>query len=153
MFEVIITTPENTPAVGVICDTLEGVVEVIEDNTPGVYNKPVTLEGVLCDPDTLELKRYRRGGYMGYWVDTVAATTPEEEVGTVASTSDGLFIGFLPVTETTSPNTGVVKPVYAHTTPCPINRFNLRLFMDHVNRKHPEYTVNVLEVARNKFYL
>ena len=152
MFEVTITT-NNTPAVGVICDTLEEVVEVIETNTPGVYNKPVTLEGVLCDPDTLELKRYSRGGYMGYWVDTMAATTPDDEVGTVASTSDGLFIGFLPVTETTSPNTGAVKPVYAHTIPCPVNRLNLRLFMDHVNRKHPEYTVNVLEIARNKFYL
>lgn len=149
MFEVSITTPKNTPAVGVICDTLEGVVEVIETNTPGVYNKPVTLEGVLCDPDTLELKRYRRDGYMGYWVDTVAATTPEDEVGTVASTSDGVFIGFLPTTETINP----AKPVYAHTTPCPVNRLNLRLFMDHVNRKHHGYTVNVLEIARNTFYL
>lgn len=148
MFEIKISTPNNGEA-GAICDTLEGVVEVIETNTPGVYNKPVTLEGVLCEPDTLELKRYSRDGYMGYWVDTVAATTPEEEVGTVASTSDGVFIGFLPASETTSP----AKPVYAHTTPCPVNRLNLRLFMDHVNRKHHGYTVNVLEIARNTFYL
>lgn len=74
--------------------------------------------------------------------------TPEE-------TGDGLFCGF-PVGEVDysgDKEEEGKKFTYAHTGPYPVTQENLEAFIEHVNREHPEYTVNVLEIARNKFYL
>ena len=65
MFEIKISTPSGEA--GAICDTLESAIRTVEENTPGVYNKPVTLEGFTVAPGTQEVVRHTKDGFTGFW--------------------------------------------------------------------------------------
>lgn len=152
MFEIKISTPSGEA--GAICDTLESAIRTIEENTPGVYNKPVTLEGFTVAPGTQEVVRHTKDGFTGFWAAS-AANDPAAVVLTPEETGDGLFCGF-PVGEVDysgDKEEEGKKFTYAHTGPYPVTQDNLEAFIEHVNREHPEYVVNMLMFTQDGFYL
>jgi len=85
MFEIKINTPNGGEA-GAICDTLESAIRTIEENTPGVYNKPVTLEGFTVAPGTQEVVRHTKDGFTGFW----AAGAAVRAVAAMIAAADAL---------------------------------------------------------------
>lgn len=148
MFEIKISTPSGEA--GAICDTLESAIRTVEENTPGVYNKPVTLEGFTVAPGTQEVVRHTKDGFTGFWA-AGAANDPAAVVLTPEETGDGLFAG-CGLDDTVTWPDSPFYPEVAHAQPLPETLGNLHEYVTHINR-HTSCRVALTHHPDDTFYL